>query len=260
LTSSTTVASAVTFYRAVPGCRTPMRADPSVLGTVPTRAFQYCEALRAASAFGWYVFAPLEFSLTWDGSEVFWTYQGAKDWYPLSTAQYPGYASRFDRHAPARLKGMSPPFLTYVRELGVIQAWTGYFVETSADWSVLVRAPANYPRHNGYELYEGIIETDRWFGPLFTNIRLLRPDVPITFGTDTPLLQVQPLHRMTYLSEQASTFGFHEDPKRFPDAAWSRYEETIVKPNRDPARPVAGYAARTRRRRRGECPWSAAPR
>src|SRR5215210_1880558 len=42
---------AVTFYRAVPGCRAPIRADASVLGTLPSRGFQYCEALRAASSF-----------------------------------------------------------------------------------------------------------------------------------------------------------------------------------------------------------------
>ena len=61
---------AVTFYTAIPGCRTPMRADPSVLGTLPARGFQYCEALRAASSFGWYVFPPIDFTLQWDGSQV----------------------------------------------------------------------------------------------------------------------------------------------------------------------------------------------
>ncbi len=50
----------------------------------------------------------------------------------------------------------------------------------------------------GYESYEGVIETDAWFGPLFTNLRLVKTDVPIHFGTEVPLMQVQPLHRSTY--------------------------------------------------------------
>lgn len=247
----------VTFYRAVPGCRAPQPADPSVLGTAPARAFQYCEAMRSASAYGWYVFSPLDFTLQWDGSEVIWTYAGADAWYPLTSAQFPGYAARFDEIAPAHLRGTSPPFLTFIREFSLLQVWTGLFIETADDWSVLVRPPANLPRHRALEPYEGIIETDRWFGPLFTNIRLIRTNVPIHFGTETPLLQVQPLHRASYADPASSQFGFFDDPARLPAHAWSRYEETIVKPNRNPARPAAAYAAAVRRRRKRTCPMAA---
>jgi hypothetical protein len=44
------------------------------------------------------------------------------------------------------------------------------------------------------------------------------------------------------------------DPREFPAAAWERYEETIVKPNQDPARPVGAYATSVRRRRKSGCP------
>lgn len=231
-----------------------MRADPSVLGTIPTRAFQYCEALRAASAYGWYVFSPIDFSLQWDGSEILWTYRGAKAWYPLDTAQFPGYAAFFDRTAPHSLRGMSPPFLTYVRELSTIQVWTGMFVETAENWSVLVRPPANFPRHQGYDLFEGIVETDRWFGPLFTNIRLMRTDMPMHFSTEIPLVQVQPLLRTTYADDAATRSVYRDDASALPAEAWSRYEKTIAGPNRDPERPVASYAAAVRKRRKGVCP------
>ena len=82
----------ITFYRAIPECRAPIRADTSVLGTLPSRGFQYCEALRSASSFGWYVFPPIDFTLQWDGSQVNWTYRGARAWYSLTSAQFPGYA------------------------------------------------------------------------------------------------------------------------------------------------------------------------
>jgi hypothetical protein len=247
-------APAVTFYTAIPGCRPPMRADPAVLGTLPARGFQYCEALRTASSFGWYVFPPIDFTLQWDGSQVVWTWRGAKAWYPLTSAQFPGYQAVFEKFAPRHLRGFSPPFLTAVAEPGIIQMWTGLMIESAENWSVLVRPPANLPRNIAYDLYEGIVETDRWFGPLFTAIRLIKTDVPIHFSTETPLLQVQPLHRNAYADEVSNDFGLVSDPAAFSEDAWSRYERTMVKPNLDPNRPIAAYATSVRRRRRGACP------
>ena len=46
-------APTITFYRAIPESFEPMRADRAALGVIPTAAFQYCEALTSASAFGW---------------------------------------------------------------------------------------------------------------------------------------------------------------------------------------------------------------
>lgn len=235
-----------------------MRADPSALGTLPSRGFQHCEALRVASSFGWYVFPPIDFTLQFDGSQVIWTYRGAKAWYPLTSAQFPGYQTVFDRVAPKRLQGYSPPFLTAVPALGIIQLWTGYFIESAKDWSVLVRAPANLARSPAFDHYEGIIETDRWFGPLFTNLRLVKTDVPIHFSTEIPVVQVQPLQRSTYAEEISNAFGLVADPAGIPVEAWTRYEQTIVKPNQDPARPVAAYATSVRRRRKSGCPMAAA--
>jgi len=244
---------AVTFYGAIPECRAPIRADSSVLGTLPSRGFQYCEALRSASSFGWYVFPPIDFSLQWDGAQILWTYRGAHAWYPLASAQFPGYRTLFDRVVPKRLRGFSPPFLTAVTP-GIVQVWTGFFVESAENWSVLVRPPANLPRSFAYDQYEGIVESDRWFGPLFTNLRLVKTDVPIEFSTETPLAQVQPLHRSTYAEHVSNGFAVIADPRSFPAAAWDRYEQTIVKPNLDPARPVGAYASAVRKRRKGLCP------
>lgn len=243
----------VTFYRAIPGSRAPMRADSSVLGTLPARGFQHCEALRSAASFGWYVFPPIDFTLQWDGSQVIWTYSGAKAWYPLLSAQFPGYSKVFDRAAPERMRGFSPPFLTTMAEPGIIQLWTGLMVETAENWSILVRPPANLPRSLAFDCYEGIVETDRWFGPLFINLRLIKTDVPIQFNTETPLLQVQPLHRSTYAEEVLNRFGLVGDLAEFPEHAWAGYEEHIVKPMLEPTR-AGAYAASVRRRRKSGCP------
>ena len=242
-----------TFYGAVPGLRAPMRADASVLGTLPVRGFQYCEALRAASSFGWYVFPPIDFTLQWDGARIIWTYRDAKAWYPLTSAQFPGFSAEFDRRAPDHLRGFAPPFITALVEPGVVQLWTGLFLESAENWSALVRAPANLPRNLAFDVYEGIVESDRWFGPLFTNVRLVKTDLPIEFSTEIPLLQVQPLHRSTYAEEVSNRFQLVQGLSDFPAHAWSRYEETVVKPNLEP-RPAGSYAAQARRRKRAGCP------
>lgn len=249
--------AALTFYRAIPDCRAPIRADAAALGTLPARGFQYCEALRSASSYGWYAFPPIDFTLWWDGSQVTWTYRGARAWYPLQSAQYPGFSRYFDRVAPKRLRGASPPFLTSTWDPSLIQVWTGLFVESAPDWSILVRPPANLQRHDGYLLYEGIVESDRWFGPLFTNLRLVKTDMPIHFTTEVPLVQVQPLHRSTYAEGCATSATVVDSAKEFPSDVWTRYEETLVKPNLDPLRPIAAYAAAVRKRRRGGCPMAA---
>src|SRR5207244_11955854 len=72
----------------------------------------------------------------------------------------------------------SSDLLAAFKEPGVVQIWSGLIARTAPEWSLLVRQPANLARSQGYENYEGIIETDRWFGPLFTNVRLTRTNIP----------------------------------------------------------------------------------
>ena len=138
----------------------------------------------------------MTFSLMWDGRmEVLWTYEGADGWFPLKRAQFPDFAEHFDKVAPADVHGYSPPFLgaSTDTEPGLIQIWTGWLARTAPDWGLLIRPPANLPRPLGYECYRGIVETDRWFGPLFVNLRLIRTHAPIEFDANFPLLQVQPV-------------------------------------------------------------------
>jgi hypothetical protein len=238
----------VRFFRFIPGCRVPQPADASAAGTMPTRAYRYCEPMRAASAFGWYVFPPTSFSLVWDGgTNVVWTYHSAGGWYPLKSAQFPGFTSHFDSIAPAELRGFSPPFLSVASEPGLVQIWTGLFARSAPGWSLLIRPPANLARNQGCEHYEGIVETDRWFGPLFMNIRLTRTNVPIEFDRDFPLAQVQPIPR--------SVYGTLHDFETIPDltdlgpAEWEAFRLTVVAPNVDANRRLGKYAADARRRR-----------
>jgi hypothetical protein len=247
------------FYRLMEQTRPPMRADRSAAGTLPTRAYRYCEAVTAASSFGWWIFPPTGLRFIWDGSDIFWTCDGMDDWEPLSpSAQLPGFSDAFDAAAPKLLAGCAPPMLTALPEPGTLQIWTGLMVRTLPGWHLLVRAPANLPLTGGYVLYEGIIEADTWFGPLFTNLRFTRSHSPITLRPDFPLLQVQPVLASTHADDLLNGTEFVSDMEQLSDGDWRGYHETIVIPNEDPNRPFGAYAKEARRRGktsgRGTCP------
>ncbi|MBV8458244.1 MAG: hypothetical protein JO122_16700 [Acetobacteraceae bacterium] len=249
----------VKFYQLIDGARPPQRADRSAAGTLPTRAYRYCDAVTTASGFGWWVFPPIDLQLLWDGEGIYWHYAGAANWLSLQpAAQFPHQAARFDAVAPSGLRGCSPPFLTALPEPGAVQIWTGLIARSAPDWSLLVRAPANLPLPGGYVLYEGVIETDRWFGPLFTNLRLTRTNQPVTLRADFPLAQVQPLPRLAYDDSTLDSMELVSGMDRLQPDDWADYYHTIVVPNLSPDRPLGSYAVAARRRRhKDRCPMHA---
>ncbi|WP_135466216.1 DUF6065 family protein [Crenalkalicoccus roseus] len=252
------LAPIVTFYRLIDAARPPERADRAALGSLPTRAFRYCDAVTTASGFGWYLSSPLDLDLLWDGTQIWWTCEGLTDWLPLGAAQFPHFAARFDAAAPERVKGWSPPFLTALQEPGMVQLWTGLAARTAPGWSLLVRPLANLPRHPALEPYEGLVETDRWFGPLFTNLRLTRTDIPVRLHAGEPLVQVQPIPQAAYAEAVLNRTAFVPDLEAFREEDWTGYYDTLVAPNHDPDRRPGRYAAEARRRRRGAgCPFAA---
>lgn len=246
----------VTFHRFVPGARLPQRADRAAAGSLPTRAFRYCEAVVSAAAFGYYIFPPTTFSLLWDGTEISWSWDGEATWHRLKAAQFPGFADQFDAVAPPDIKGFSPPFLGALQESGLVQMWSGVVARTAPGWSLLVRAPANLPRNPGYELFEGIVETDRWFGPLFAALRLTRTDRPVEFRADWPLFQVQPLPREVYAEPTLNRYEIVPELSMLNEQDWADYHHTVVRPNVQEVRPRGQYAAATRKRQKSETPPS----
>lgn len=127
----------VQFFQMVPGGFPPRRADKSVGGVIPARALRYCEAITSASAFGWYVFLPMNFKVVWDGHDMLWTYPGVDEWLPLTrdAVQYPGFSQQFDQYAPPDVRGFSPTFLAPSIQSGQLQIWTGCIAKTAPGWS-----------------------------------------------------------------------------------------------------------------------------
>lgn len=242
----------VRFHRLIAEARLPQRADRAAGGTIPTRAARFCDAVTSASSFGYYVFSPIDLTLMWDGDAIWWSHGDKTPLVPLESAQFPGFQTVFDAAVPDSLQGTAPPFLTALPEPGHVQIWTGLFARTAPNWSLLLRPVANFPGTGGFVAYEGIIETDRWFGPLFTNIRLTRTHAPVRLSAQIPLVQAQPLPRWlltdTTLDRMDTTAAITD----LGEADWLDYRNTIVRPNAEPDRPLGAYAVEARRRRR--CP------
>ncbi|WP_169568914.1 DUF6065 family protein [Sneathiella limimaris] len=239
----------IRFYRLIQDTPLPQRADRSAGGLIPTRAFRYCEPMTAASAFGWYIFPPMNFQVLWTGSELFWQFDECEDWLPLGAAQYPYFSDFFDDHCPKELMGYAPPFISAAPEPGVLKVWSGLFARTRPGWSSLVRKPANLPGHQTYEHYEGIIETDRWFGPLFMNFRLTKTDQPIFFQREMPLFQVQPVERLTYQDKTLNNFETIASIDDFTNEDWNDYYQLAVAPGTPQERPRGLYARSSRKNR-----------
>jgi hypothetical protein len=235
--------TSVRFYSVVRGATPPMPADQSALGTMPMGPYQYCEALRTASGYGWYAF-PLEETLVrWDGHNVWvWNFNEG-EWEELFDSIYLSdeATEQWRQHAPAGCE--PPPVLTGLFVPGIIQLWTGLLVTTGPDWSLHVRPVANVTHSRAYEPYEGIIETDEFKPcPLFINIRLIEANRDVLFSKGRPLFQVQPLPRAAYRGEKQPTVITMKDMKR---TEWEGIEHTI--------RPLGerlpgAYAAAVRRR------------
>jgi hypothetical protein len=234
------------FYRLFPGAPSPRRADRSADGMIGVRAYRYCEALASASALGFYFFPPVSFGLRLERNVVYWTYEGADGWMTLHGGQFPGFRDHFARIAPDGAKLLAPLCLAASREPGVVQIWSGYFAQTAPGWSLLSRSPVNIPITQDYEHFEGLIQTDHWCGPLFTNIRLTRTNSEVRFHTDYPLFQAQPIQRRCY---HDLSFDLVDDADTVD---WSHYIATMAPNRNQPDRSLGHYAVEIRKQRHRE--------
>ena len=236
------------FHRLIPDAPTPKRASRSADGTLPVAAYSYCEPVASASAFGWYIYPPITFSLWWiDGDEIAFNIGANDKWSTLQGAHYPEFRKTFAKIAPGGFADLAPPMLVQGLMPGTVQVWSGYFVRTAPGWSLLSRRTANIQRPQPCDNFEGILETDSWFGPLFTNIQLKRIGSPVEFHITKPLFQVQPIWRPAYRNP---SFALHEAAD-WDATEWNAFEATIRR-NTNDLRSKGHYAVETRRRLRAE--------
>jgi hypothetical protein len=246
----TRMVTMTTFFRAIHNVPPVRIATRDAAGSLPIRAQRHCDAAAIASSFGWYVYPPICFSLERHHTGIACHLDGYGKAFmipPTGAIQFPHHATVFNEAAPRPLQGRSMPFLTGLPELGMLQIWTGYFVRTCPETSLLIRPPANVcgeepPIHF---TYEGIIETDHYFSPIFTNVRLPKSG-KVSFSIDRPIVQVQPLSRRTYAST-ATSYNEIDKLSDWTAAEWRDYETVVSRQEG-----FAAYAVAARRRRRNE--------
>lgn len=250
--------SVVDFVKMFPQGRPPKRADRSGAGSLPGRAMRYCDALTTATGYGYWLFPPIDLQLMWDGEQIYWSYDNAAAWLPLSgapsgAAQFPGFATQFDELAPPEMRGYSPPFLTALPELGGVQIWTGLLARTRPGWSLNVRMPVNLPGIPGLTSWEGLVESDHWYGPLFNNFRITRTDFPVRLRAHVPFLQVQPIPQIAYRDEMLNNPPVRSAEDMTEDD-WNDLGQVVL-PNAAHDANQGSYAVRLRKRR--TCPYHA---
>lgn len=215
-------------------------ADASADGTMPTRAFRYCEAMRLAAGTGMYVQAPQDLDLMWDGDTIHfrqWDDGQPMEWQPLQpSAWLPGWDDKWNASAPPELQGMAPPTLTALREAGLVQITLGIAVQIPDPWRVWVRPPANLPRHPTLDFFEGIMHCDR-ARFAFINARITRTNVPVPLRVDTPLAQLVPVH--------GSMFSV-QNRREETAAPWDDIAASIQMAPND--KPAGSYAVEERKR------------
>lgn len=219
----------VRFIRAVPDAITPMPADKAALGAMPITAFRYGEAMRAASATGWYLFPPEDIELMRNGADIFRAVNG--QWQVLDDVHEPEFQDHWNQHCPPRFQGLAPPFVQVLPAKDALQVWSGWLIETSAGFSSLVRPIVNAQRSQLYHCYEGVIETDRLAPcPLFINLQLVATHMSIQLQRTDPLFQLQLVARdaLDLLSTAIDeAFPSQTGAPGMTDIDWQRFRATV---------------------------------
>jgi hypothetical protein len=227
------------------------------LGYIPVSAFQYCESVRVASGMGWYLLPPKTISLMFDGQESFVADEGQRRTFTHEPLE-PEFRQHWNQHAPEKFSGHAPSYLRRFSEPGIVQIWTGYFVETAPDLWLHIRPVVNKNDVSGYSCYEAIVETDSFLpSALFMNLRILRTDSEILIDKDMPLFQVCAIEKSS-VRRQTSVVQSLEDVAAVAGAAeadrfWSGLDNTLrISGVTTPRKTVGTYAANARKREKSD--------
>ncbi len=223
----------------------PRRADPSALGTLPTRAFRYCEAVRLASGAGQYLFPPAEVRLVWDGTRIAVSVGEDEDFaFVTDAVPFPGFPDSWLAVAPESCRHAPPAFITALPEPGLVQLSLGVIATAAAGWSLWIGPPANFPRPYPIEVMTGVVDPAIYRGLLFINFRVTKTDEPVVIYADRPIVQVVPVRTADIGEGVARDFVALS---AFDAAAWEGYLAKVVGPSGDDGRAFGGYAREARK-------------
>lgn len=181
----------------------PMPADKSAMGAMPTAGFQYCDALTSATGYGYHVFPPQD--LVMRARQGYVEYLTRSGWDLLDSVPLAAeYRQSWSIRAPEEAVNRLPPFVQRFFISDIVQIFTGLFVVCEPGWSVIVRRPVNTSDDSRVMFYEGIVEADVFSPfPIFINMKFLKYDVSYNIEKFRPLLQLQPIKQECYSNSSA---------------------------------------------------------
>lgn len=112
----------------------------------------------------------------------------------------------------------------------MIQAWSGFLIETEPGVSTWIRGPVNRNSPGAYQVIEAIVETDWWMGPLFTNFQFVKTDDPVRFENNRPWLQLIEVPRAVHLLRRGERPTVVEIAA-LSETIWSKFMETSDRRN-----------------------------
>ncbi|MER8518629.1 DUF6065 family protein [Mesorhizobium sp. M0644] len=221
----------VEFYRVWPEAPFPAQPSITINGEIPARAHQFCEPYLVANSVGWLLYPPTDFNLIWDGAQTLIQFEGEDTWVVVDHIFLPGFADLWLKYFPDRLSIAMPVFIEAFPERGILQIWTGYFCRTEPGDSLWIRSPINQTSSNAFRIVEGIVETDWWAGPLFTNIEIVKADFPIAFRRHCPILQIVPFPKTYHQMRRNDVVRVSDIDNGFPASYLDSMEQTFRRRN-----------------------------
>ena len=221
----------IEFYRGWPEAPLPTPATIAINGNISTRAHQFCEPYLVANSMGYLLYPPIDFNLYWDGSQMLVQFEGLYDWIIVDKIFLPNSMNLWRELVEPELVDALPVFLEAFPERGVLQLWSGYFASTQPGSSLWIRAPINQNDTTAYSVIEGIVETDWWAGPLFTNIEINKTDMPIAFRKDKPFLQVFSIPRLSHQRDARHPVSVEDFSAGTPVSFLERMKDTVTRRN-----------------------------
>jgi len=221
----------IEFFRGWPDTPSPQKAEIAINGNIPTRAHQFCEPFLVANSMGYLLYPPIDFNLYWDGTQTLIQFEGLSDWIIVDKIYLPNSMNLWREMVEPELVDTLPVFLEAFPERGILQLWSGYFANTAPGSSLWIRAPINQNDSNAYSIIEGIVETDWWGGPLFTNIEITKTDMPIIFRKDKPFLQVFTIPKQTHQRDTRPPVMVSDFSEKTPISFYDRMKETANRRN-----------------------------
>jgi hypothetical protein len=236
----------VELFSLIPGHQAFSPASPSVGGSLPVRAMQLCGPVVSASGYGWYVFAPLDFALRWDGDHTEWSPLVDNEptgWRSLSggvDVPLPG-GEEILAADPVRREMLAAAGRTQLaflnadpREMSQVEFIPNVFARTSPGWSLLVRSLPNRKPVTGLRLLEGIMETAWYHNLIPVVLKLTEPGRVVRIHRQMPLACLQAVPDVAYQPATMTDAVVRQGLAAIPDEDFERFVTAQARRNLEP--------------------------